>query len=75
MNEAKSWKDLFNKKSLQAVASTAIDVGSAGVDVFKAARCNAKLAGKILAHFLHECSISGPFRAHSFSLMGFSLGS
>lgn len=55
-----------------------VDVAIAGVgliqvlmDVFKAGKTNAKLAGKLLAHAL---AIGFPFPTQSVSLVGFSLG-
>ena len=49
---------------------------SNGNQTFTEARAKAKVSGKLLAHFLAlECERSPLFGDHTFSLMGFSLGS
>ena len=68
-----SFKDLFTAKNVGTLASYVGGVATEGLDTFKAARGNAKTTGKILAHFL--ASKGHIFGDHTFSLMGFSLGS
>ena len=68
-----SVKDLFTAKNVTTLASYVGNVTMDSLDTFKTARNNAKITGKHLAHFL-ACK-GHIFSDHTFSLMGFSLGS
>ena len=68
--------DLFNTKNLKSIGKFIGSSVSDGTETFKAARENAKVTGKLLAHFLALNADQSPcFGDHTFSLMGFSLGS
>ena len=67
------FSDIFTTKNLSTVASYVSSVAKDGVDTFKTARNNAKITGKMVAHFL--ASKGHIFGDHTISLMGFSLGS
>ena len=68
-----TFSDIFKGDTINKAISLVQGATKEGVSVFKHARGNAKAAGKMLAHFL----ISGLVfdQNHTFSVMGFSLGS
>ena len=70
---ASSFKSLFTAKNVGTLASFVGGAIMDGTDTFKAARTNARTTGKMLAHFLS--SKGHIFGDHTFSLIGFSLGS
>ena len=68
-----SFKDIFTAQKLSTLASYVSSVAKDGVETFKTARNNAKVTGKMIAHFL--ASKGHIFGDQTVSLMGFSLGS
>ena len=75
-NNVKQTSDLFSVQNLTSMASFLKNTVSDGKQTFKEARQNAKITGKLLAHFLAlRPEYSPVFGDHTFSLMGFSLGS
>ena len=68
-----SLKDIFTKQKMSTLASYVSSVALDGVETFKTARSNAKVTGKVIAHFL--ASKGHVFGDQTISLMGFSLGS
>ena len=72
----KKVSDLFSTKNLKSVGKFIGETLNDGTETFKQARSNAKVTGKLLAHFLAlENGQSSLFRDQTFSLIGFSLGS
>ena len=68
--------DLLTASNLSNIAKFIGGAVNNGAGTFKAARTNARVTGKLLAHFLALESEKSPlFGDHTFSLMGFSLGS
>jgi hypothetical protein len=72
-SNASSFYDVFNSENLPKLLSFAKDTTTTGIETFKEARMNAKIAGKLLAHYL--AAENPTFKGHSLSLIGFSLGS
>lgn len=68
-----SFKSLFTAKNVGTLANYVGGVIMDSTDTFKTARNNARITGKLLAHFLS--SEGHIFGDHTFSLIGFSLGS
>jgi hypothetical protein len=66
--------DLLSKDKLSKLYDFSKDLYKEGIGTFKSARENAKMTGKLLAHFL-VASRHEVFGDHTFSLLGFSLGS
>ena len=76
ISNTSKFSDLFSAKNLSNIGKFIGSSVSDGADTFKAARENAKITGKLLAHFLAMSAEQSPlFGDHTFSLMGFSLGS
>jgi hypothetical protein len=65
---------LLSTDKLKKLASFSSDLYREALTTFKQARRNAKTTGKMLAHFL-VASRNDIFGEHTFSLLGFSLGS
>lgn len=71
---SKNWGSIFSKENLSNLGSFLVNTTDQTHSEFIQARGNAKTTGKLLAHFL--ASPNSPlFGDHTFSLMGFSLGS
>ena len=69
----KSFGDVFKGDTINKAIKLVQGATKESVSVFKAARGNAKAAGKMLAHFLTSGTVFSEH--HTFSIMGFSLGS
>jgi hypothetical protein len=65
-------KGLLNFENVKTLVETVHTTTSDTMDLFKIARNNAKITGKVLGHFLAQNIL---FDSQSISLIGFSLGS
>ena len=63
---------LLNAENIMTVMETVSNTGQETAVMFKKARENARLTGKILGHYL---ALGLQFDSYSISLIGFSLGS
>ena len=76
MTNTSKLSDLFSMQNLGNIGKFIGSSFNQGAATFKNARENAKLTGKLLAHFLGAGRENSPlFGDHTFSLLGFSLGS
>lgn len=73
VKRASKWSEVLSVNSIKSLANFAADTWYGGYESFKEARFNAKMSGKLLAHFL--ASHNDTFQGHSVTLVGFSLGS
>ena len=63
---------MLTKNNIKTLVHFAADTWYGGYESFKEAQLNAKMSGKLLAHFLG--SETSPFHNHTVTLIGFSLG-
>jgi len=76
ISQTKSLGDLFSSQNLKNFGNFLTGSVDQGAFKFQAARENARKTGKLLAHFLALDRDRNPvFGDHTFSLLGFSLGS
>ena len=79
-SKTKSFSDLFTGEKLKTLGSFVAKTTARGIDTFGEARENAKITGKMLAHFLDglpdHSNLNGSrlLGRQTFSLIGFSLG-
>mmetsp|Transcript_25936 Transcript_25936/g.32262 ORF Transcript_25936/g.32262 Transcript_25936/m.32262 type:complete len:226 (-) Transcript_25936:427-1104(-) len=75
LTKTQGWGDLLTTDGLNGLGSFVGNTMDKGTQHFLEARGNAKVTGKLLAHFLAMSRENSPlFGDHTFSLMGFSLG-
>ena len=75
LSSVSTFSDLFSASNMASLGKFIGDSVSNGAETFKVARENAKITGKLLAHFLALDRDHSPiFGDQTFSLMGFSLG-
>lgn len=73
LKNANKFSDLLSKDKIKKLANFSSDLYREGIHTFKTARKNARITGKLLAHFL-IASRNEIFGGQTFSLLGFSLG-